>query len=213
MPASKDSNLDQKPLSSGLTRRQFIPLLGATAALATVAPRSVAAAKPSDAQARFVYVGTYTFPGIPPGGTHQSTALGIYVCKMDPNDGGLTQLQIVPASNPSFVALDPTQTHLYSVNEDLAGQVSAYAINPNGTLTFRNIVSANGAFTTHISVQPPGNYIFAANYGNLDFPGSFPVYRILANGSIGPMTDIFLGAGNGIGPNPDRQEAPHAHQT
>src|SRR5712691_13134323 len=126
MPASKDSNLDQKPLSSGLTRRQFIPLFGATAALATVTPRSLAAGKPSEAQARFVYVGTYTFPGVPPGGTHQSTALGIYVFKMDPNDGGLTQLQIVPASNPSFVALDPTQTHLYSVNEDTAGHVSAY---------------------------------------------------------------------------------------
>jgi hypothetical protein len=41
MPASKDFDLDQKPLSSGLTRRQFIPLLGATAALAT-GVRSVA---------------------------------------------------------------------------------------------------------------------------------------------------------------------------
>jgi 6-phosphogluconolactonase len=211
MSASKDSDLDQKPLSSGLTRRQFIPLLGATAALATGA-RSVAAAKPSNAQARFVYVGTYTSPGVPPGGTHPSTALGIYVFKMDPSDGGLTPLQIVPASNPSFVALDPTQPHLYSVNEDLAGHVSAYAINSNGTLSFLNMASANGAFTTHISVQPSGNYVFAANYGNLAFPGSFPVYRILANGSIGPMTDIFLGAGNGTGPNPDRQEAPHAHQ-
>jgi len=212
MPASKDSSHDQKPLSSGLTRRQFIPLLGATAALAAVAPRSLAAGKPSDAQARFVYVGTYTFPGTPPGGTHQSTALGIYVFRMDPSDGGLTQLQIVAASNPSFVALDPTLTHLYSVNEDLAGGVSAYAINPNGTLNLLNTASANGAFTTHISVQPSGQYFFAANYGNLDFPGSFPVYRILADGSIGPMTDIFLGAGNGTGPNLDRQEAPHAHQ-
>ena len=116
-----------------------------------------AAAKPSDAQARFVYVGTYTSSGVPPGGTHPSTALGIYVFKMDPSDGGLTQLQIVPASNPSFVALDPTQTHLYSVNEDLAGRVSAYAINSaNGTLSFLNMASANGAFTTHISVQPSG---------------------------------------------------------
>ena len=74
MPASKDSDLDQKPLSCGLTRRQFIPLLGATAALATGA-RSVGAAKPSDAQARFVYVGTYTFPGVPPGGTHRIRAM------------------------------------------------------------------------------------------------------------------------------------------
>jgi len=209
MATSEDSSHDQKPLSPGLTRRQFLPLLGATAALATVAPRSLAAAP---AEARFVYVGTYTAPGVPPGGTHPSTAVGIYVFRMDPSDGGLTPLQIVPASNPSFVALDPTQTNLYSVNEDLAGHVSAYAIDPNGTLNFLNIASANGAFTTHISVQPSGQYVFAANYGNLGFPGSFPVYRILANGSIGPMTDIFLGAGNGTGPNPERQEAPHAHQ-
>src|SRR5262245_40996797 len=213
MSASKDSNLDQTPSSSGLTRRQSIPLLGATAALATGVPRLLAASKPSDAQARFVYVGTYTFPGTPPGGTHQSTALGIYVFEMDPSDGGLRLLQVVPASNPSFVALDPTQTHLYSVNEDLVGHVSAYAINPaDGTLSFLNMASANGAFTTHISVQPSGQFVFAANYGNLAFPGSFPVYRILANGSIGAMTDIFLGTGNGTGPNPARQEAPHAHQ-
>jgi 6-phosphogluconolactonase len=212
MPASKDSNRDQKPSSSGLTRRQFIPLLGATAALAAVAPRAFAA-KPSVAQARFVYVGTYTFPGTPPGGTHQSTALGIYVFRMNPSDGGLSQLQIVPAENPSFVALDPTLTHLYSVNEnDFPGGVSAYAINPNGTLNLLNTASANGAFTTHISVQPSGQYFFAANYGNLDFPGSFPVFPILADGSIGAMTDNFHGADNGTGPNPARQETTHAHQ-
>jgi 6-phosphogluconolactonase len=213
MPVSKDSNHDQKPLSSGLTRRQFIPLLGATAALAAVAPRSLAAGKPSDAQARFVYVGTYTFPGIPPGGTHQSTAVGIYVFRMDPSDGGLTQLQIVEAENPSFVALDPTRTHLYSVNEnDFPGGVSAYAINGDGTLSFLNSAPADGAFTTHISVQPSGNYFFAANYGRLGAPGNFPVFRILADGSIGPMTDNFHGADNGTGPNPARQETAHAHQ-
>src|SRR5258708_1742295 len=145
MASSEKSKHDQKSLSSGLTRRQFLPLLGATAALATVAPRSFADessdddSSPSHAQARFVYVGTYTAPGVPPGGTHPSTALGIYVFRLDPSDGGLTQLQIVPASNPSFVALDPTLTPLYSVNEDLAGHVSAYAINPaNGALTFLN---------------------------------------------------------------------------
>src|SRR6266849_5440626 len=216
MASSEKSKHDQKSLSSGLTRRQFLPLLGATAALATVAPRAFADdddSPPSHAQARFVYVGTYTAPDVPPGGTHPSTALGIYVFRLDPSDGGLTQLQIVPASNPSFVALDPTRTHLYSVNENLAGHVSAYAINPaNGTLSLLNTALANGAFTTHISVHPSGHYVFAANYGNLAFPGSFPVYPILANGSIGPMTDEFQSVGNGTGPNPARQEGPHAHQ-
>jgi 6-phosphogluconolactonase len=212
MDALQSSTNHQNPPLRGLTRRQFLPLVGATVALTTVAHGARATAQPSSAESRFVYVGTYTAPGVPPGGTHPSTAVGIYVFRMDPNDGGLTQVQIVPASNPSFVALDPVLTHLYSVNEDPAGHVSAYAINPDGTLSFLNSASANGAFTTHISVQPSGQNVFAANYGNLAIPGSFPVYRILANGAIGPMTDIFHGVGNGTGPNPDRQEAPHAHQ-
>ena len=212
--ASSDKFKDQKSPSSGLTRRQFLPMLGATA-FAAVAPGILQAApggtpgRPSDAAARFVYVGTYTAPGVPPGGTHPSTAVGIYVFRLDPSDGGLSPLQIVPASNPSFVALDSTRTHLYSVNEDTAGRVSAYAINPvTGELTFLNTASANGQFTTHINVHPSGQYFYAANYGT----GNFPIYRILANGSIGPMTDEFQSVGNGTGPNPARQEGPHAHQ-
>src|SRR4030095_15000004 len=214
MGSSEKSTDDRKSLSPGLTRRQFLPLLGATA-IAAVAPGILHAApggipgKPSAASPRFVYVGTYTAPGIPPGGTHPSIAVGIYVFRLNPRDGGVTPLQIVPASSPSFVALDPAQTHLYSVNEDAAGRVSAYSINPaTGALTFLNSASANGQFTTHISVHPSGQYFYAANYGT----GNFPVYRILANGSIGPMTDEFQSVGKGTGPRPDRQEGPHAHQ-
>jgi 6-phosphogluconolactonase len=214
MASLEKSKDDQKSLSSGLTRRQFLPLLGATA-VAAATPSVVRAApggvpgRPSVASARFVYVGTYTAPGVPPGGTHPSVAVGIYVFKLDPSDGGLTPLQIVPASNPSFVALDPNQTHLYSVNEDDPGRVSAYAINSaNGGLTFLNSALANGQFTTHINVHPSGQYFYAANYGT----GNFPVFRILANGSIGPRTDTFQSVGNGTGPNPARQEGPHAHQ-
>jgi len=214
MASLEKSKDDQKSLSSGLTRRQFLPLLGATA-VAAATPSVVRAApggvpgRPSVASARFVYVGTYTAPGVPPGGTHPSVAVGIYVFKLDPSDGGLTPLQIVPASNPSFVALDPNQTHLYSVNEDDPGRVSAYAINSaNGGLTFLNSALANGQFTTHINVHPSGQYFYAANYGT----GNFPVFRILANGSIGPRTDTFQSVGNGTGPNPARQQGPHAHQ-
>src|SRR6516162_3231524 len=197
---SKNPVQDQKPPSLPVTRRQFLPLLGATAALVSAA-RGVLAASPSDAsgkpsgaKARFVYVGTYTAPGIPPGGTHPSTAVGIYVFRLDPSDGGLKALQTVTASNPSYLALDPTLQHLYSVNEMTDGHVSAYAINQaNGTLSFLNTQSANGKDTTHLSVQPSGKYLFAANYTS----GNFPVFRILANGT---------------GPNPARQEGLHAHQ-
>src|SRR5262249_16302589 len=104
--------------------------------------------------------------------------------RLDPSDGGLSPLQTVTASNPSYLALDPTLQHLYSVNELTNGRVSAYAINQgNGTLSFLNTQSANGKDTTHLSVQPSGTYLFAANYTS----GNFPVFRILANGFIGPI--------------------------
>ena len=131
--------------SSRLTRREFLPILGA-ATFAAVGPRIGTAAPPNDAEAQFVYVGTYTAPGVPPGGTHPSTAVGIYVFRMDPQDGGLTLLQVVPAENPSFVALDPALTHLYSTNENLVGGVSAYAVQGNGQLSLLNSASSTGVF-------------------------------------------------------------------
>jgi len=161
MTTSDNDTRDPKPAPSGITRRQFLPLLGATA-IAAVAPRTFAEDHDSDdkrsrATARFVYVGTYTAPGVPPGGTQPSTAAGIYVFRMHRDDGDLTPVQIVPASNPSFLALDPTKTHLYSVNEDTPGHVSAYAIDQaNGKLTFLNTVPADGKDTTHLSVHPSG---------------------------------------------------------
>jgi 6-phosphogluconolactonase len=199
-----------------LSRRQLFPLLGGAVAVATVAPNSTVAdpsgsfGKPPPAKARFVYVGTYTFPGTAPGGTHQSQAKGIYVFRMNPSDGGLTLLQFAEIANPSYLALDPTLHHLYSVNEMTAGAVSAYVINQaNGMLTPLNtLVPTNGQDTTHLSVQPSGQYLFAASYTS----GNFQVFRILGDGSIGTMTDNFQSVGNGTGPNPARQEGPHAHQ-
>jgi 6-phosphogluconolactonase len=209
MATSPAFDRDPDP-TAGLTRRGFLPLVGA-AGLAAVAPRAFAHDddRHRGATARFVYVGTYTAPDVPPGGTHPSTAAGISVFRMDPRDGGLSLVQVVPASNPSYLALNPSLTRLYSVNENLAGRVTAYAINPaNGQLIFLNTASADGQHTTHLSVHPSGQYLMAANYSS----GNAPVFRLLADGRIGPKTADFQGVGNGTGPNPDRQEGPHAHQ-
>ena len=200
-----------------LSRRQLFPLLGGAVASATVAPKSIAAdpsgfffGKRPAPKARFVYVGTYTFPGTAPGGTRQSQAKGIYVFRMNPSDGGLTLLQVVEIANPSYLAIDPPLRHLYSVNEMTDGGVSAYVINQaNGKLTPLNtLVPTNGQDTTHLSVQLSGQYLFAASYTS----GNFQVFQINPDGSIGAMTDNFQSVGNGTGPNPARQEGPHAHQ-
>jgi 6-phosphogluconolactonase (cycloisomerase 2 family) len=157
--------------SFGLTRRQLFPILGA-ATIAAVAPGTLAAApgghrgKSPSAEARFVYVGSYTAPGVPPGGTHPSTAVGIYVFRMDPRDGDLIPIEIVTTDNPSFLALDPTLTHLYSTNENVGGRFSAYAIDQaTGTLTFINTQPSHGDFPAHLSVHPSGRYLLGTNYG------------------------------------------------
>ena len=184
-----------------LSRRQLFPLLGGAVALATVTPNSTAAdladpsGKPPAATARFVYIGTYTFPGTAPGGTHQSQAKGIYLFRMNPSDGGLTPLQLQPfimAQNPSFLAFDPGLRHLYSVNEMTDGGVSAYLVNQaNGTLTFLNSASTNGKDTTHLSVQPSGQYLFAASYTSGDFQ-VFPIKEPLQK-PLASDRDIILG--------------------
>jgi 6-phosphogluconolactonase len=216
MARSRDSTGGDKPRPS-LTRRQVMPLLGATA-LASLARPAFAGqlsgrfGSQAAALARFVYVGTYTFPGTAPGGTHQIEAHGIYLFKMSPSDGGLTPLQPQPfiiLPNPSYLAVDPGLRHLYSVNEMTDGGVSAYLINQtSGTLTFLNAMPTNGKDTTHLSVQASGQYLFAASYTS----GDFQVFRIRGDGFIGVMTDNFASVGNGTGPDPDRQEGPHAHQ-
>jgi 6-phosphogluconolactonase len=198
-----------------LSRRQMLPLLGGAVAWAAAAPRYAAAdqsgffGKPPGAKARFVYVGTYTAPGVPPGGSRPSTAVGIYVFRMNPNDGGLTPIQIVAIPNPSYLALHPTQSRLYCVDEMTPGAaVSSFVVNQNGTLTFLNAELTGGKDTTHLSVDSSGQYLLAASYTS----GNFQVFRIESDGSIGALTDNFQSVGNGTGPNPVRQEGPHAHQ-
>jgi 6-phosphogluconolactonase len=175
------------------------------------APRSAGAEGTSGE--RFLYVGTYTSPGIPPDGKRPSTARGIYVFRMRAADGHLTPVGIVPTENPSFLALDRSMTHLYCTNENEApsgapaGRVTSFAVNASsGTLTLLNTRPTNGNAPAHLSMHPSGRYLMASNYNE----GNYPIYDILPDGSIGPQTDNVHGSGTG--PNADRQEGPHAHQ-
>ncbi len=221
MDKSKGIKHDPQSSASQVTRRQFLQILGATASVAAIAPSALAQEKGSlskwdqRAVARYVYVGTYTAPNYAPGGKKPSTAEGIYAFRMDASRGNLTPVQVVKDENPSYLAIDPTMKYLYCVNElgaDSAGKplgrVSAYKIDPsNGKLSFINTEPTNGTWPCHIWVHPSGMYLFAANYGS----GSFPVYPIRGDGSIGRMTDLLQGVGNGTGPDQVRQEGPHAH--
>ena len=151
-----------------------------------------------------VYVGTYTTRG-----------QGIYRYSMNPTTGELTLLGVTGDQlNPSFLAIDPQQRYLYAGNEIAnyegrqSGSVSAFAIEPDGNLRFLNRQPTEGRNPAHVSVDPTGRYVMAANYsGTTTNAGNLAVIPIQRNGSLSAPTDVVVHQGT-LGP---RQTAPHAH--
>jgi 6-phosphogluconolactonase len=150
-----------------------------------------------------VYFGTYTGP----------SSAGIYVSRFDPEAGQLSTPELAAATaNPSFVAVDPDERHLFAVNEvsefggEHAGAVSAFVIDrATGRLRFLNQVSTGGATPCHLSTDRKGRWLFVSNYGG----GSVAVLPILSDGLLGHVSSLVRHEGRG--PNPVRQESPHVH--
>ena len=163
---------------------------------------------------RYVYVGTYTAPHTPPGGTTSSRAHGVYVFRMDGSSGALTQVQVVETENPSWVTLDARGRCLYAANEVGAwkdqtnsGGVSAFSVDrATGRLAFLNDQPTRGAGATHTTLDPSGRWLVASNY----HAGTFTLLPVERDGQVGAASDVF--APTGSGPDRVRQEAPHAHQ-
>jgi 6-phosphogluconolactonase len=138
------------------------------------------------------YAGTYSSPQGPEGS--KGNGQGIYLFEINPATGALSEREMFAnASNPSWLAFDPSKTHLYAGNETetfegtKSGSVSAYSINrSNGHLTLLNTVSSGGAGPAHLSVHPSGKYVLVANYAG----GTVAVLPIRPNGEVGPATDI-----------------------
>jgi 6-phosphogluconolactonase len=156
------------------------------------------------------YIGTYTRRE----SFVDGKAEGIYVYHLDPTSGQLTYAATVAGAgttNPSFLTLGPDNRRLYAVNEYYKseaanGTVSAFAIDPlTGHLSYLNQQSTHGTAPCYASVEPAGRYFLVANYET----GSLCVLPIQSDGSLGEATDTVQFAGSG--PNPDRQEGPHAH--
>jgi 6-phosphogluconolactonase (cycloisomerase 2 family) len=168
-------------------------------------------------------VGTYSSPQGPEGS--KGRGQGIYVFEMNPASGALTQREVIPSNaNPSWLALHPSGKYLYSANEVAnfgdahSGSVSAYTVDrATGHLTLLNTVSSEGAGPAHMSVHPSGKFALVANYGG----GTEAVLPILANGELGPATDVIHNQGT-LGPDQPHSapvgsyafsghDKPHAH--
>jgi len=180
------------PTFGTTSRRGFLKsavALGVTAQSLVQAPQNVAS---SSHDPIFAYVGSYSLPQGPDGSVGRGQ--GIYLFEMNPATGSLFQREVLPIdTNPSCLAIDSSQKHLYAVNWFAAyqgtnsGSVSAYSIDrATGHLTLLNTVSSEGANPTHLSIHPSGKFLLVACY----FGGSVAVLPIRANGELGPASDV-----------------------
>ena len=186
-----------------MQRRSALTFLAALTLVALLVPFA-AGQSTSTKGSYLVYVGTYTGPA----------SKGIYAFRFDASSGKATSLGLMAESeNPSFLAIDPAGKYLYAVNEvgdfkgEKSGGVSAFAIDKRtGKLAFLNGVSSHGAGPCHVALDKTGKHVLVANYDG----GSVAVFPVLADGKLGDSSSVIQHTGHG--PNPERQEAPHAHE-
>jgi len=189
------------------SRRSF---LKSSAAIAGTAPllASFVRAQPEEGKRSLVaYVGTFSSPlrdvlptqvDLPPG-----NGRGIHIFRVDRDSGALTAAGVQEmGTSPSCLAVNSGGTRLYSANEtdrvgeNKHGTVSAFTVGrADGSLTLLNTVPAGGAGPTYVSIHPSGRFLLVANY----FGGSVAVLPILADGRLGPATDVKADDGK-VGP-------------
>jgi 6-phosphogluconolactonase (cycloisomerase 2 family) len=123
---------------------------------------------------------------------------------LNPNDGTLTPWKILTGlPSPSSIYFHPSKKYLYAVNEisnfsgTRNGSVTSIAVDASGDLRIMNVVNSQGGGPAHLSVDPSGNWVFAANYGT----GSVAVLPVKPDGSLGEATDVKKLEGP-LGPQP-----------
>jgi 6-phosphogluconolactonase len=143
---------------------------------------------------------------------------GISVLRFDEANGALTPVsETGGVDNPNYLAVDAAGRTLYAVSEVGGwheGVVTAYRIDPAaGALTYINKQPTLGSITAHASFDRTGRWLLVANYrmgeDGVRPPQALVVFPIEADGGLGaPAASV---AHTGHGPNPARQEGPHAH--
>lgn len=143
-----------------------------------------------------VYFGAYTRAG----------GKGIATSSFDPSTGKLSAPELAAEiGNPSFLAIHPKGTHLYSVGEAGEGIVAAFAIQADGKLNKLNQKPTRGSSPCHLALDRTNRMLIVVNYAT----GSTISYRLNADLSLGDEGSFVEHKGSSV--NAQRQTSPHAH--
>ncbi|NBE50260.1 lactonase family protein [Streptomyces boluensis] len=140
------------------------------------------------------YIGSFTSAG----------GHGIRAAALDPRTGALTPLGATDAvTDPSYLALAPGGEILYAVSETDDGAVAALSVRGDVPELLAPSAPVHGSGPTHLALV--AGQVLTANYGS----GSVSCLPLGADAA--PRAGHVL-QHRGAGPDPDRQDGPHAHQ-
>jgi 6-phosphogluconolactonase len=151
-----------------------------------------------------VCTGSYSEP-VP----HAPTAhgKGLQFLEVDTATGdAVTVLEYDAVVNPAFVAVHPSMPVLYLMSESWTAPGSVAAV--RFSADFRSVESmtqlaTGGDVPSYTAVI--GSYLVQSNYGD----GSLAAFRLGPQGELVERTSLL--ALRGSGPDPERQDGPHAH--
>ncbi|MFJ8013404.1 lactonase family protein [Streptomyces sp. NPDC096339] len=148
----------------------------------------------ADAAEHRVYIGSFTSSG----------GRGITTAALDPETGALTELSTTDVlADPSYLVEGVHEGVLYAVSESAEGAAGAFVAEGRGLRLLGAPVPVGGAGPTHLDVAWP--WLLTAHYTS----GGVGALAIADDGSLtGPPHVLHH---RGSGPDPARQEGPHAH--
>ncbi|MDD2958390.1 MAG: lactonase family protein [Lachnospiraceae bacterium] len=136
------------------------------------------------------YVGTYT----------HGSSIGIHVYDIDMETGSLTERNVIPVNNASYLTKSYNGKYLYSIADE---GVEVLKIEADGDLTPINKVGIDGMRGCYLSTDATGKFLFVGGYHD----GKVTVVHTHRNGRLGSVMDgVFH---QGMGSVAERNFRPH----
>jgi 6-phosphogluconolactonase len=148
--------------------------------------------------------------------------IGGYTAELDGNAPGLVVLSppepgagpgarpdvtdVARIAAPSYVIAHPAGPWVFSAGETAPAAVHSFAVDDAGRLTALSALPTGGDFACHLALSTDAGHLLVSNYGS----GSVSSFAIGDDGTLSGPLDVLRFTGTG--PDPDRQEGPHAHQ-
>lgn len=145
---------------------------------------------------RRAYIGSFTSAG----------GYGITTAAVDPGTGALTELGRTGAvADPSFLVPSVDASVLYAVSEhpENGGAAALSLRDPDAPAPLGATVPVGGGAPTHLCLA--AGHLLTANYAS----GSVSTLPTGLDGTLGAPRHVLQHTGSG--PDPERQEGPHAH--